>query len=315
MSVIGIDVASKVHEVCGVTGCDRCENTAVGIRKFLKLVPKGSVIGLESTGGYGLMLAEMACKAGFTVYMVSGKQVKHYRISLGRRAKTDMLDAVLVRDFVTREIGHLRPYKPWPKDLKALRDMVRLRTRLAQDKARTRQRMRAMHAKPAEIETAGRGLDVLLKNLDKRIKEKLRAFDGAKALASCPGLGPLNTAALTAAIEHFQFEDGDALVAMVGLDMTVDESATVVGAKRITKTGDCTMRHLIYVAATSATRSVAWRDDYQALLAKGLKKPQAICALARKILKVALPLYQNQEVFDLNTRRRHQHKGNANPMA
>ena len=237
MIVIGIDVASKAHHVFGVPGCDRCENAPCGIRKFLKLLPKDAVIGLESTGGYGLLLAEMACKAGFVVYMVSGKQVKHYRVSLGRRAKTDRLDAVLIADFVKREIEHLRPFKPWPADLKQLRDLVRLRTRLAQDKARIRQRMRAMKAKKSDLDTATRGLETLIKNMDKEIKHKLQAFANAKALRSCPGIGPLNTAALTAAIEHFQFEDADAIVAMVGLDMTVDESATIIGKKRITKTG------------------------------------------------------------------------------
>jgi len=60
---------------------------------WLKKLPAGSRIRMESTGSYHELLAHLAYRLGLSVYVLNAKDVRHYAQATGQRAKTDRVDA------------------------------------------------------------------------------------------------------------------------------------------------------------------------------------------------------------------------------
>nr|WP_236952596.1 transposase [Methyloversatilis sp. RAC08] len=58
----------------------------------------------------------------------------------------------------------------------------------------------------------------------------------------------------------------------------------------LSKKGDPELRRLLHNAAMAASRSDTWKPTYQAFIARGFSRTQALVALARKIARVAFSL-------------------------
>ncbi len=54
----------------------------------------------------------MAVSAGMVVYVLNPRDTRHYMLGLGRRGKTDRVDAGLIRRMVMAEHAQMRPYQP-----------------------------------------------------------------------------------------------------------------------------------------------------------------------------------------------------------
>lgn len=83
-------------------------NQRAALLVFLKSLPAGSRIGMESTGSYHELLAELAHLQGFVVYVLNPKDTRHYAKALGLRAKMDRVDAQLI----DHEHAKLHPWIP-----------------------------------------------------------------------------------------------------------------------------------------------------------------------------------------------------------
>jgi transposase len=298
MTFYGVDIAKDEFVVQGPSGRETVKNAPLEIRKWIKTLPKDAAIALESTGGYGVPLMEIAFRSKRTVYVLSPRQVASYRKSLGRRAKTDALDATLIRRFALTNHSELHPYQPWDGPLKQLRDLVRLRNRLAFDRARIAMRLKAFRYSMREIAKTVRGLKERMAELDKRIAERVKEYEEAAYVSSVRGVGPLTTAACLAALEQVPFQSADAFVAYAGLDLVVNDSGTSKGKRRISSWGDVTLRGLLYLAGKSAASSKEWEGYVAPLKRRGYKPIQIHCAVARKIARIVFNLYRNKQMFD-----------------
>ena len=58
------------------------------------------LIGIEATGGYETIVAAALAAAGLPVVVVNPAQVRAFANALGKRAKTDPLDAAVIAHFV-----------------------------------------------------------------------------------------------------------------------------------------------------------------------------------------------------------------------
>ena len=67
----------------------RLPNTDSAIVKWLRTLPPGSPIAMESTGRYHQRLALLAIQAGMKVYVLNARDVHFYSKALGMRGKTD----------------------------------------------------------------------------------------------------------------------------------------------------------------------------------------------------------------------------------
>src|SRR5450759_3080240 len=72
-------------------------NQRAALLAFLKTLPAGSRIGMESTGIYHELFANIAHKLGFIVFVLNPKDARNYAKGVGMRGKTDRVDAELQR--------------------------------------------------------------------------------------------------------------------------------------------------------------------------------------------------------------------------
>ena len=66
---------------------------------------------MEATGGYHELLAELAHKA-MEVFVINPRDLRRYAEAIGRRGKTDRIDAEVIARYVAREHSELHPYVP-----------------------------------------------------------------------------------------------------------------------------------------------------------------------------------------------------------
>ncbi len=96
---IGADVAKdEIVAACseGSFPVRKVPNQRAAVLAFLKGLPTGSRIGVESTGSYHELFAEVAHQLGFLVFLLNPKDTRHYAKAVGLRGKTDRVDAELI---------------------------------------------------------------------------------------------------------------------------------------------------------------------------------------------------------------------------
>ena len=87
---IGADVAKDAIVVaCSEGSFPVCEvaNQRPAVLAFLKGLPAGSRIGVESTGTYHELFAETAHQLGFRVFLLNPKDTHHYAKAVGLRGR------------------------------------------------------------------------------------------------------------------------------------------------------------------------------------------------------------------------------------
>ena len=102
--VVGIDVSKNQLDV-HVRGRGEsfvvprdAEGLAALIERLRPLAPQA--IGLEATGGFETFVAAGLASAGLPVVVVNPAQVRAFANALGKRAKTDPIDAAVIAHFV-----------------------------------------------------------------------------------------------------------------------------------------------------------------------------------------------------------------------
>ena len=100
--VIGVDVGKRWLDVAREGGArvDRHANDATGIATLVaSLDPAGDVIVFERTGGYERGLEDALAAAGLAWSVVHSQRVMAFRQLQAIKAKTDRIDACLLKAF------------------------------------------------------------------------------------------------------------------------------------------------------------------------------------------------------------------------
>ena len=102
---VGVDVAKAELVVArhGQTGSRTIPNQAQAISAWLRELPDGACLAMESTGRYHQMLASLAQAAGLQVFVLNARDVHFYAKALGARAKTDRLDAHVIARYAAEQ--------------------------------------------------------------------------------------------------------------------------------------------------------------------------------------------------------------------
>lgn len=302
---IGTDVSSNelviacFHDVQAVVAIP---NTASSIKRWLSKLPPGCTIGMEATGIYHRLLADMACAAGHTVYVLNPKEVAHYLRSLRARGKTDLLDARGIARFVANEADQLHPYVPPTASQRTISMLVGRRAQLKKAQAGISMSMGKDFAGDPAYQALVRQFALLIRQIDTRLAQ-LVAADTAleerrRLLQSISGVGPLISTVLATRLDRIRYANSDALVAAIGLDPRPRESGQYAGKRQLSKRGNPEERRLLYMAGISGSRTPAWRACYDKLLARGLSTTAAYCVIARKILRVAFAIWHSLRPFN-----------------
>lgn len=302
---IGVDVAKDAVVVaCAVQSFPfhSIANQRAPLLAWLKSLPAGSRIGLESTGGYHELLADLAHAQGHTVFLLNPLDTRHYARAMGNRAKTDRVDAELIARLIAQEHAHLRPYTPPTPDQRRLDRLLKRRAKLTSIKGALGLTMRNLDGFAAELKAVMSGLDALVARIDAAVSaitaRSPQYAETQQRLQTIVGVGPLVGAALTNTLERVPFRNADALVAFIGYDPRANDSGHKTGRRRLSKRGPGELRRLLFNAAMSAAKTKTWKPIYEHYRAEGWSTTASLVIIARKIARAAWSIHHYHTTFN-----------------
>lgn len=300
--IVGVDVAKNELVIYQADSglLEEIPNTKTSIKQWLKALPGTVAIAIEATNIYHLDFADLAYEAGCTIYMVGGYELKHYREGVKIRAKTDALDAKLLARYLKNEAEELRPWTPPSPMYRQLLSLFRRRAALVQARVGLVQSWSNEPLLKAAFAEQIKSMQRLETMIEKTINDQLKEAGLLGQLKRClkvEGIGFLTGARLLTAFQRGEFNNTDAFIAFLGMDLRVSKSGQKDGRRSLTKRGDPEARRLLHNAAMSASRTKAWKGFYEAQRARGFSTTQALVMLARKLARVVFALLKGQSEY------------------
>lgn len=289
---VGIDVSKRSLDVAVHPGAVRFQlaNDPAGhealVQQLQALAPE--LVVLEPTGGYERAVLKRLLEAGLAARRVDPWRVRRYAEALGRRAKTDALDAEVLARFAeavarhepaVQEAAHPRLRALVEARAQLVEDEVRLGNQIAQaddDQIRSwlTERLELLARHKAELMALIRAVIEAEPELKRR----------AELLCSAPGVGQITAVVLLAELPELGARDAKRIAALAGLAPRDRQSGTFRGRAAI-KGGRAGVRRILYMAALAACRTnERWKNWRHSLSTKG--KPPKVCIVAvmRKLL-------------------------------
>lgn len=291
--VVGIDVSKDRLDVY-IRGADEsfavprdAEGLAALIERLRPLTPRA--IGMEATGGFETFVAAGLASVGLPVVVVNPAQVRAFASALGKRAKTDPIDALVIARFVEAAGPEIRPLRD--AETRLLADLVARRREIVAMIVAERQRDKQAPARVKKsivrlLKALQRELDSLDGDIDDAVKTSPVWREKEDLLASVPGIGTTITRTLLAELPELGALDRHEIAALAGLAPWTRQSGKWRGRSFIGG-GRAAVRTALFMGAMVAARHnpvlKAFRDK---LVAAGKPKMVALIAVARKLLTI-----------------------------
>ncbi len=248
-----------------------------------------AAVAVEATGGFETVVAAGLSSAGLPVVVVNPAQVRAFARALGKRAKTDPIDAAVIAGFLAATRPEVRPLPD--EDTRRLADLVARRRQIVEMMTAERQREKRASAKTRKsIARLLRALEKELSVLDHDIDDAVRGSpvwrEKEDLLKSVPGIGDVTARTMLAELPELGQLDRRRIAALAGLAPWTRQSGQWRGRSFIGG-GRPTVRSSLFVAAMVAARhNPMLRLFHQRLIAAGKPKKVAIVAVARKLLTI-----------------------------
>jgi transposase len=258
-----------------------------------------AAIAVEATGGFETVVAAALASAGLPVVAVNPAQVRAFAQALGKRAKTDPIDAAVIARFAEATKPEIRPLPD--AQTQALADLVARRRQIVQMIAAERQRERR-----TTVRRLQRSIQRLLTALEKELAELDRALNDTvrgspvwrrneDLLTSVPGVGPIIARTLLAEMPELGTLDRREIAALAGLAPWTRQSGQWKG-KSVIGGGRSTVRAVLFLGALTAARfNDTLKAFHQRLVAAGKPKMVATVAVARKLLTILNAIIRDQK--------------------
>lgn len=302
---VGIDVSKDrldvhVHPAGEAFAVERTDAGLTFLAARLAQLPE-ALIAIEATGGLETLAAATLAGAGLCVAVVNPAQVRAYAQALGKRAKTDPLDAYVIARFAEAT-------KP---EMRSLPDAA---TRYLADLLGRRRQIVAMMAADQQREhrTADPRLKQSILRLRKAMKKELDQLDGdidthlrtspmwlvkEKLLASVPGVGPGTARTLMAELPELGRLDRRQIASLAGLAPWTRQSGQWKG-QTSTGGGRTVVRGALFMAAMTGIRyNPALKAFRNRLVASGKSKLCALVASARKLLTILNAMVRDNQAW------------------
>jgi transposase len=301
--VVGIDVSKDRLDV-HVAPADEVffvDNDAAGIEALAaRLSGLGAaLVALEATGGFERLAAAALGAAGLAVAVVNPAQVRSFADAMGKRAKTDPIDAAVIARFAAASGTVARP-------------LADAQTRMFADLVARRRQITAMIvAEEARLKrAANRQLKKSIIRLLAALRRELESLDGEiddqirasplwrikeNLLSSVPGIGKTIARTLIAELPELGSLNAKQIASLAGLAPFTRQSGKWRG-KSFISGGRSQVRAALFMGALVASRHnpslKAFRDK---LVARGKPKIVAIIAVARKLLTILNAIIRDQK--------------------
>jgi transposase len=255
-----------------------------------RLKPLGAArIAIEATGGFETVVAAALASAGLPVVIVNPAQVRAFAQALGKRAKTDPLDAAVIARFAEATRPALRPLPD--AETQALGDLVARRRQIIAMIGAENQRLKRSSQRTAKsINRLLKALQKELTDIDQDIDDSIRRsphwLAKVELMKSVPGIGDQIARTLIAELPELGTLDRRQIAALVGLAPWTRQSGQWRG-KSFIGGGRAGVRTALYMGAlVAAHHNPSLRAFRDRLVAHGKPKLVAIIAVARKLITI-----------------------------
>jgi transposase len=249
-----------------------------------------SLIAVEATGGFETIVAAAIAGAHLPLAVVNPAQVRHFAQAVGKRAKTDPIDAAVIARFA-------EAVKPQPRELpdeaaRLLAELVARRAQVIEMLVAERQRekragaVRVRKSIARHIAALEKELPVIDRDIDTMVRGSPVWREKEDLLITVPGVASTIARTLLADLPELGHLGRRQIASLVGLAPFTRQSGQWRGKSMIAG-GRPVARAAVFMAAFSAIRcNPLLRAFYQALLARGKPKMVALIAVARKLLTI-----------------------------
>ena len=258
------------------------------VERLKPLAP--SLVAVEATGGFEMTVAAAIGGAGLPLAVINPARIRHYAEALGKRAKTDPIDALVIARFAADVKPEVRPLADDLTQL--LAELVTRRRQIVEMLQAERQRDMRVTLKrfKKSIARVIAALEKELAELDREIDDMIRGSpvwcEKEDLLASVPGVGNQTARTLLAELPELGTLSRKRIAALAGLAPYTRQSGKWKG-KSMIGGGRTSVRKALFIAALVAGRFnpvlKAFRDR---LVAAGKPKIVAAIAVARRLLTI-----------------------------
>lgn len=309
LCVAGIDVSKARLDVfvlpqrIGLAVGNDAEDIAVLSRRLKRLNVERVV--LEASGGLEYPVARALTDAGFEVARVQPGRVRGFRAFLGRRAKTDALDAELIARFAL--VMPAEDIRALPSErAEAIRSLSARRRQIvdlaAQEKTRLRMArdrfiIESLRAVIAQLAAERSRIEAALAEALEADAETKRKY---ALLCSVPGIGNAVATTLLTDLPELGTLNRHQTASLAGLAPHPEQSGTSKASAHI-RGGRACVRTALYMAAVSAVRcNPPFRAFYKRLVDSGKPRKLAIVAVARKLAILANAILRTNQPWNVN---------------
>jgi transposase len=313
-NILGIDVAKKKFDAAlllnGKYKCKVFENNKKGFLNLKKWLINCKVVNIhacmESTGIYGLALADNLYEQECTVSIVNPVRIKSFGKSKLLRNKTDKIDAKVIAEFCAQ----MNPPSWIPKQ-QHIKELDALTKRLDDLSALLQQEKSRLETSPKSItkfiKLMIKYIETQIKIVNNKIKIHIESNPDLKhksaLLATIPGVGEITIAKILTFLDYpGVFKNAKKVAAYLGLTPRNYESGSSVrGKARLSKIGDSRLRKALYFPTIAATNyNPIIRAFYERLLKAGKCKMVALGAAMRKLVHIIYGVLKSNKPFDIS---------------
>lgn len=293
LQFVGIDVSKERLEVSSLPDRRRWQvaNDADGWEELcatLRTQPP-EVIVLEATGRYEVGVVIALADAGMIPVVMNPLTIRRFRQSLGRRAKTDLLDAELL----ARYAEQVRPTpRPIPEaTARTLRDLLARRRQLGD--TLVMEKNRRQQASPvvrpsiatmiAMLEDQLDAIDALLASVVASDPDWQQRVD---QLDTVPGIAPLSAMRLAIGLPELGRVTAKELASLTGVAPFPHDSGVFRGTRQIAAGRSAVRQTLYQVTMTTKRCDPTFRAHYRQLRNRGKPHKVALVACMRRLLGI-----------------------------
>ena len=309
---LGLDISKAKLDACLLQGARthhaQFENSSLGLASLRRWCQKHGAASpltvLEATVRYSELAACTLHAAGHHVHLANPRRIKHHGQSLGRRNKTDRIDATLIASFGVspHPLPVWQPPSPAQQllrallrrlsDLETMRQAERNRTEGLTDPLLAKSLARVLRAFEREIAT-------LEAQISSHLQDSPELHSDIERLCAIEGIGQRSARWLAAELPR-HLSNARAAAAWLGVTPRLRHSGSSLHhTSSPGPEGNRHLRRVLFMAAMVARRhNPRLKAFADRLAAQGKAKLSVLIAVLHKLLKISFAILKSQSAYD-----------------
>ena len=297
---VGVDVGKSNLDICYSGKIVSIPNELSSINKWVQEIKKISIelIICEATGGYERPLVNELRKQNIPIFIEHANKIRSFAKSKGLLAKTDRIDAQLIREYAS--IMKPKPkYYHLSEEALEIRDLLKRRDQLIENKSREAVRLDKQYS--PKIKQSIRGhityLEQQIQSVQQEIEQATKQSSLQKdvdLLTSIPGIGRQTALMILTFLPEIGVLENKSLAALVGVAPFNRDSGQFRG-KRFIQGGRKALRKALYMAAVASIRwNKPLKEFYHRLILRGKCAKVSLVAVINKMIAMVNSVYKRQ---------------------